>query len=145
MNSNYNVLVHKSGGNQIVSTPNLRLVTYSGNVIYVNSEWAAFVNPWTNLIEMVCLFRQFKIYTNIHIHIIVWPDDIYYRLLRATQWHWTTTTTITTTNGLMWMNKKITRQIQARKTALTEALKTRSEFVINHGSMMLKFMEFSPK
>ncbi|KAH7715656.1 Protein LIN-42 b [Aphelenchoides avenae] len=39
--------------NQIVSTPGLRLVSYNGDVVLVDSEWSAFINPWTNQIEMV--------------------------------------------------------------------------------------------
>ena len=47
-----NILVHETNG-QLVSTPGLRLVSYNGNVIQVDSEWSAFVNPWTRSIEMI--------------------------------------------------------------------------------------------
>uniref|UniRef100_A0A914PGX2 Uncharacterized protein n=1 Tax=Panagrolaimus davidi TaxID=227884 RepID=A0A914PGX2_9BILA len=44
--------VHANNG-RLVSTPNLRLVSYNGTVIPVSSEWSAFVNPWTKSIEMI--------------------------------------------------------------------------------------------
>uniref|UniRef100_A0AC34FYU7 Uncharacterized protein n=1 Tax=Panagrolaimus sp. ES5 TaxID=591445 RepID=A0AC34FYU7_9BILA len=44
--------LHANNG-RLVSTPNLRLVSYSGTVIPVSSEWSAFVNPWTKSIEMI--------------------------------------------------------------------------------------------
>uniref|UniRef100_A0AC35G0X1 Uncharacterized protein n=1 Tax=Panagrolaimus sp. PS1159 TaxID=55785 RepID=A0AC35G0X1_9BILA len=44
--------VHANNG-RLVSTPNLRLVSYNGTVIPVSSEWSAFVNPWTKTIEMI--------------------------------------------------------------------------------------------
>lgn len=44
--------LHETNG-QLVSTPGLRLVSYNGNVIQVDSEWSAFVNPWTRSIEMI--------------------------------------------------------------------------------------------
>ena len=34
-------------------TSGLRLLTYSGDSVSMDSEWAAFVNPWTKHIEMV--------------------------------------------------------------------------------------------
>lgn len=45
--------MRETGGKEVVCTPGLRLLTYSGESVYVNSEWAAFVNPWTHQIEMV--------------------------------------------------------------------------------------------
>ncbi|KAI1722747.1 PAS domain-containing protein [Ditylenchus destructor] len=45
--------LRETGGKEVVCTPGLRLLTYSGESVYVNSEWAAFVNPWTHQIEMV--------------------------------------------------------------------------------------------
>jgi hypothetical protein len=44
--------LHANNG-RLVSTPNLRLVSYNGTVIPVSSEWSAFVNPWTKTIEMI--------------------------------------------------------------------------------------------
>ena len=45
--------MRETGGKEVVCTPGLRLLTYSGDTVCVNSEWAAFVNPWTHQIEMV--------------------------------------------------------------------------------------------
>lgn len=36
-----------------MSTPNLRFLSHSGRAVAVDSEWAAFVNPWSRQIEMV--------------------------------------------------------------------------------------------
>uniref|UniRef100_A0AC34QEA3 PAS domain-containing protein n=1 Tax=Panagrolaimus sp. JU765 TaxID=591449 RepID=A0AC34QEA3_9BILA len=44
--------LHETNG-KLVSTPKLRLVSYNGTVIQVDSEWSAFVNPWTKTIEMI--------------------------------------------------------------------------------------------
>uniref|UniRef100_A0A915ENC6 PAS domain-containing protein n=1 Tax=Ditylenchus dipsaci TaxID=166011 RepID=A0A915ENC6_9BILA len=45
--------LRKTCGGQVVSTPGLRLITYNGGVVRVDSEWSAFVNPWTHQIEMI--------------------------------------------------------------------------------------------
>uniref|UniRef100_A0A915PDE9 Uncharacterized protein n=1 Tax=Meloidogyne floridensis TaxID=298350 RepID=A0A915PDE9_9BILA len=48
----HNSFLHSLGGTQIVKSSGLRLLTYSGNSLVIDSEWAAFVNPWTKHIEM---------------------------------------------------------------------------------------------
>uniref|UniRef100_A0A915EQ15 Period n=1 Tax=Ditylenchus dipsaci TaxID=166011 RepID=A0A915EQ15_9BILA len=48
-----NSVIRKTCGGQVVSTPGLRLITYNGGVVRVDSEWSAFVNPWTHQIEMI--------------------------------------------------------------------------------------------
>lgn len=45
--------MRKASGGKIISTPGLRFITYVGNAVLVNSEWSAFVNPWTHQIEMI--------------------------------------------------------------------------------------------
>lgn len=45
--------MRKASGGEIISTPGLHFLTYSGKAVRVNSEWSAFVNPWTHQIEMI--------------------------------------------------------------------------------------------
>lgn len=55
----------KASGGEIVSTPGLRFLTYVGDAVRVNSEWSAFVNPWTHQIEMI-VGRHVVIESNIN-------------------------------------------------------------------------------
>jgi hypothetical protein len=64
--------VHSTGGQQqqqqIVRTPGLRLLAHSGQPVPVDSEWAAFVNPWTRHIEMVGgKWKRNNNFLNLHI------------------------------------------------------------------------------
>lgn len=47
------ILVQNSVSGEIVATAGLRFLNFYGEVVYVDSEWAAFVNPWTKQVEMV--------------------------------------------------------------------------------------------
>ncbi|KAL7077409.1 hypothetical protein ACQ4LE_002893 [Meloidogyne hapla] len=53
--------LHSQGGTQIVKSSGIRLLTYSGDSVLIDSEWAAFVNPWTKNIEMVVGRHTFNI------------------------------------------------------------------------------------
>ncbi|KAF7637399.1 PAS domain-containing protein, partial [Meloidogyne graminicola] len=50
-----------TGGTEIVKSSGLRFLTYSGDSIEIESEWAAFVNPWSKHIEMVVGRHTFNI------------------------------------------------------------------------------------
>ena len=53
MGTRESLAVHSSRGRVVRSSTSLRFVAFNGALVRAETEWSAYVNPWTRRIELV--------------------------------------------------------------------------------------------